>query len=141
MKTPQDRIKALESRIDTLAVKALSLQLAQKSDFKESEHPRADDGKFGQGSGSGKKEIHEYTPQSKEDAERDRTKPIKSPPKGAIIGERASKIIDEFVGNKHAKKDFLPLSEVYYVYGHSEKTITYPKDKSWVLVESAERET
>jgi len=85
--------------------------------------------------------IERFKELADKNAERDRTKPIKSPPKGAIIGERASKIIDEFVGNKHAKKDFLPLSEVYYVYGHSEKTITYPKDKSWVLVESAERET
>ena len=60
MKTPQDRIAALEARINTLAVKALSLQLSvSKSDFKESEHPRADDGKFGQGSGGGKKETKE----------------------------------------------------------------------------------
>ncbi len=57
MKTPGDRITEIERNTNTLMIKALSLKLAlSKAEFREEDHPRADDGKFGQGSGSGKKE-------------------------------------------------------------------------------------
>jgi hypothetical protein len=57
MKTPGDRIDTIEKNLGTLMIKALSLKLElSKADFKEEDHPRADDGKFGSGSGSGKKE-------------------------------------------------------------------------------------
>ena len=48
MKTPGDRIDTIERDLGTLTIKALSLKLElSKADFKEAEHPRADDGKFG----------------------------------------------------------------------------------------------
>lgn len=57
MKTPGDRIDTIEKDLGTLTIKALSLKLAlSKGEFREEDHPRADDGKFGSGSGSGKKE-------------------------------------------------------------------------------------
>ena len=52
MKTPSDRITEIERNTNTLTIKALSLKLElSKADFKEEDHPRADDGKFGEGSG------------------------------------------------------------------------------------------
>jgi hypothetical protein len=52
MKTPSDRIKAIERNLGTLTIKALSLKLElSKGEFREEDHPRADDGKFGSGSG------------------------------------------------------------------------------------------
>jgi hypothetical protein len=55
MKTPGDRIDTIEKNLGTLMIKALSLKLElSKADFKEEDHPRADDGKFGSGSGSHK---------------------------------------------------------------------------------------
>ena len=98
MKTPADRITALEQRIDTLAIKALSLQLAQKSDFKESEHPRADDGKFGQGSGSGKKETTEedYNKKREEQSK-------KSPYERKKEGDQAWKEYTNFINEEDKK--------------------------------------
>ena len=53
MKTPSDRITEIERNTNTLMVKALSLKLAlSKAEFHEEDHPRADDGKFGSGSGN-----------------------------------------------------------------------------------------
>lgn len=55
MKTPHDRIDAIERAVNTLTIKALALKLElSKADWKEEDHPRADDGKFGSGSGSHK---------------------------------------------------------------------------------------
>jgi len=60
MKTPGDRIDTIEKNLGTLMVKALSLKLElSKGEFREEDHPRADDGKFGSGGGSGKKEDKE----------------------------------------------------------------------------------
>lgn len=65
MKTPSDRIKEIERNTNALMIKALSLKLElSKGEFREEDHPRADDGRFGdkagshdgEGSASGKKE-------------------------------------------------------------------------------------
>ena len=57
MKTPSDRIAAIERSVNSLTIKALSLRLAlSKGEFREEDHPRDADGKFGSGGGSGKKE-------------------------------------------------------------------------------------
>jgi hypothetical protein len=53
MKTPSDRINTIERDLGTLMIKALSLKLQlSKGEFREEDHPRADDGKFGDKAGS-----------------------------------------------------------------------------------------
>jgi len=52
MKTPGDRIDTIEKNLGTLMIKALSLKLElSKGEFREEDHPRADDGKWGDGGG------------------------------------------------------------------------------------------
>ena len=68
MKTPSDRITEIERNTNALMIKALSLKLAlSKGEFREEDHPRADDGKFGSGAGSGKKEEDKKEPSGSSD--------------------------------------------------------------------------
>ena len=109
MKTPQDRIAALEARINTLAVKALSLQLTvSKGDFKESEHPRADDGKFGSGSGSGAGSSPASESKEEQYNRKREEQSKKSPDEKKKDGEAAWKEYTDFIDaedKKHAEEE------------------------------------
>jgi hypothetical protein len=56
MKTPSDRLQKINERINDLTLTALVLEsrLTKAGEWDENKHPRADDGKFGSGSGSHK---------------------------------------------------------------------------------------
>jgi len=90
MKTPSDRIKAIERNTNALMIKALSLKLElSKGEFREEDHPRADDGRFGDKTGS-----HEGKKEDKEDGARSIGKPTHNGP-GPVSPEDGDIISNE----------------------------------------------